>query len=103
MTEVSSSTGPTARPCNIAWIRSLVRQGLGGGVATSVQQIGSKPYTNLSIESVLDDRYSGMCVDVKDGKKVILGYCIPITHPTGGDPAEWPADLRVREFPGGLR
>ncbi len=23
----------------------------------------------------------------------------PLKHPKGGEPAEWPADLRVREFP----
>jgi len=24
---------------------------------------------------------------------------IPLKHPKGGDPAEWPDDLRVRQFP----
>lgn len=23
----------------------------------------------------------------------------PLKHPKGGDPSEWPEDLRVREFP----
>lgn len=73
-------SGPNARPCNIEWIRDGVRQCKAAGVAAFVKQLGSNP-APLRVEagSVKERLW------LKDKK--------------GGDPSEWPADLRVREFP----
>lgn len=73
-------SGPGARPCSIAWIRSIVEQCQAAGVACFVKQVGRKPFDWASIGDA--------------------GVGIKRTQdPKGGDPDEWPADLRVREFP----
>jgi protein gp37 len=73
----SDQPGAPARPCNIAWIRSLVEQGRDAGVPVYVKQLGSRPEVN-----------GGPCgVD-------------PSTD-AWPNPDLWPADLRVREFPKG--
>lgn len=72
---VGGESGPGARPCNVEWIRSIVRQCSDTDVACFVKQLGSKP-----------EKTSGAGLErLKD--------------PKGGDMEEWPADLRVRQFP----
>ena len=77
-------SGPNARPCNVQWIRSIRDQCSAAGVACFVKQLGSLSTIPLSH---FDPEGLGDCVDetMKD--------------PRGGDPDEWPEDLRVREFP----
>ena len=41
---IGGESGRKARPCNIAWIRHLVQQCQAAGVATWVNQLGSKSY-----------------------------------------------------------
>lgn len=82
---IGGESGHGARPCNVEWIRSLVAQGKHAGVATFVKQLGADPYSErIAPESAP--------LEIKR-----------LNHPKGGDPAEWPADLRVRELPEGLR
>ena len=76
----SSQGGKQARPFNIEWARSTVRQCREAGVACFVKQLGSQP---------LGD-YSAF-------EKGI--YPITLKDRAGADPAEWPSDLRVQEFP----
>lgn len=103
-------SGPGARPCRVAWLRAVVRQCRKARVACFVKQLGADvrdrndagfmgeesyhwPETIFAedrIEHDLDgtrDGYQGAAVRIhlKDRK--------------GGDPAEWPDDLRVREWP----
>lgn len=73
---IGGESGPKARLCNVDWIRSLVRQGRDAGCSVFVKQLGSNS-----------------CVPAPYG---------PITHRKGGDPSEWPEDLRVRQWPEGL-
>lgn len=75
-------SGPGARPCNVAWIRSLVEQCRESGVACFVKQLGAHPVRPP------DGLYFGPAHAL-----------IPIRDPKGGDAAEWPEDLRVRQFP----
>jgi protein gp37 len=76
---IGGESGPGARPCNIEWIRSLVEQGKAAGVPVFMKQFGSKPITLRTMGQ---------------------GYGeLRLRHPKGGDPSEWPGDLRVREFP----
>ena len=76
-----------ARPCNVEWIRSLVAQGKAAGAAVFVKQLGSKPTAPL----------------LEIGKPPVhdipLGATRLILDKKGGDPSEWPEDLRIREFP----
>lgn len=71
----SGQGGVRARPFVIGWARDTVRQCRAAGVAVFMKQLGSNP-TNRE----------GDTHHLKD--------------PAGGDPAEWPEDLRVQEFPG---
>lgn len=82
---VGGESGPGARPCDVSWIRTIKEQCQANGVPVFVKQIGSKPiYRNLPPFDGIQFLNSGG-ERLKDKK--------------GGDMAEWPADLRVREFP----
>lgn len=74
---VGGESGPNARPCCQTWIRELVRQCSDAGVSCFVKQFGSNAEEGYGVNRKLR---------LKDFK--------------GGDPDEWPEDLRVREFPG---
>lgn len=67
---VGGESGPKARPCNVEWIRSIVQQCKDASVPCFIKQLGAN----------------------------VHGWCAEITG-KGGDPSEWPADLRVREWP----
>lgn len=76
---VGGESGPGARPCDVAWIRSIVAQCKAAGVPCFVKQLGANPDNSAQPDGSLIQAY------IKDRK--------------GGAPEEWPADLRVREFP----
>jgi protein gp37 len=82
---VGGESGPGARPCNVAWIRSIVEQCKAAGVPVFVKQLGAVPH--------------GKCGD--GGGSCLDNSCcrIPLRDKKGGDMAEWHADLRVRQFP----
>lgn len=80
---VGGESGPKARPCDLAWIRSIVQQCKAAGVPCFVKQVGSRPsgwWTNELGPGF--NRHA-------------------LTNREGADPVEWPEDLRVRQFPGG--
>jgi protein gp37 len=64
-------SGPGARPCSLNWIRSLIEQCRTAGVPIFVKQLGAH---GTFAQRRLKNR-------------------------KGGDPQEWPNDLRVREYP----
>jgi protein gp37 len=72
---VGGESGRKARACSVDWIRSIVAQCKDAGVPCFVKQLGTY--------AVLDGRPGEL--SLKDTK--------------GGNPAEWPENLRVREFP----
>ena len=74
-------SGPHARPCDVAWVRDVVRQCREAAVPMCVKQLGSNAY-----------------VDVRQNK-TLPGWRRAFRDRAGADPAEWPADLRVRELP----
>lgn len=73
---IGGESGPRARPFDLAWAESIVAQCAAAGIPVFVKQLGSKP------------------IDGLNGQK--SGY--PVTG-KGGDMAEWPKALRVREYP----
>lgn len=83
---VGGESGPGARPCDVEWIRGAVQQCREAGVACFVKQLGARPVS--SNVSVLVAR------DGSDGR-----HQFGFTDRKGADPTEWPADLRVQEFP----
>lgn len=106
---VGGESGPGARPCNVDWIRDIVRQCKAANVPCFVKQLGSRPvYTAAGIEFLSQDGLDNVRANWSDPKWFIPwnsshNGAPKITHPKGGDPSEWPDDLRVREFPKGLR
>lgn len=75
---VGGESGPKARPCNVEWIRSVVSQCKSAGVPVFVKQLGryvadAESRSAVGIQEFLDKK--------------------------GGDPSEWPQDLRVRQWP----
>jgi protein gp37 len=80
---VGGESGPhvLARPCEVAWIRSILRQCRAASVPCFVKQVGSRPDGWWS--NSLGPRFTRHAL--KNRK--------------GADPSEWPADLRVREWP----
>lgn len=83
---VGGESGPKARPMDLAWARSLVEQGRAASVPVFVKQLGRRPIVD---HAALGDPPSTYYLCLRD------------SH--GGDPEEWPEDLRVREFPDGAR
>lgn len=97
---VGGESGPGARPCNVEWVLSVVDQCAKASVPCFVKQLGSK-----AVES--DFQHTKECWNENcalaggpgdcDGEVVQDSLCL--SHPKGGDPEEWPDDLRVRQFP----
>ena len=88
---VGGESGPNARPCDISWIRSIVRQCREAEVPVFVKQIGSRPD---GLRFRMDDKGKSFCEE----HSFSHGKTTPM-DPKGGDPAEWPEDVRVREVP----
>jgi len=78
---VGGESGHQARHCNLDWVRHIVRQCQRAGVACFVKQMGGNPTEGRAYEGISEAH-----LIYQDAK--------------GGDPDEWPADLRVRQFPG---
>ena len=74
---VGGESGSGARPMNIQWIRRIIADCKNAGVRCFVKQLGSEP---RFMADEVDDPIS-----LRDKK--------------GGDIAEWPFDLQIREFP----
>jgi protein gp37 len=70
-------SGPGARPCNIEWFRKVLEQCTWSGTSVFIKQLGSNV---------------GLLEDEKGWKYSLLSS-------KGGDMAEWPVDLKVREYP----
>ena len=93
---VGGESGPHSRPCNVEWIRSIVRQCQAAGVPCFVKQLGATVYDNSGESRCMWPgltRFQHHNGDADDECEVLL------KDPKGGDPSEWPEDLRVREFP----
>lgn len=83
---VGGESGAGARPFDIAWARSVVRQGADAGAPVFVKQLGARPE-----DSNPPPGYGRPLPGLR--------RLIPLTDRKGGDMAEWPVDLRVRQFP----
>jgi protein gp37 len=108
---IGGESGPHARPCNVEWVRSLVTQCQSAGVAVFVKQLGGRPTNGFG-------RGLGPC-DTEgfprcwrcghfdfgpcgDGTLLCNGCDAAwdrLQDSKGGDPDEWPLDVRLRQFP----
>ena len=76
---IGGESGTEARPFELAWARDLVAGARAHGTAPFVKQLGANPVLS-----------AGVCAARPTDK-------------ARSDPAGWPADLRVREFPSSRR
>lgn len=72
---VGGESGPGARVCDLSWVRWTIEQCREAGTPAFVKQLGAVPR-------------GGAWNDL-----------LQLRHRKGGDPSEWPEDLRVREWP----
>ena len=84
---VGGESGPGARPFNVEWARSTVRQCREAGVACFVKQMGARPFE---------------CHNDEFGR-LVENKPLHLKDRKGGDPSEWPEDLRVQEFPASIQ
>lgn len=78
---VGGESGAGARVCDMDWIRRIVSDCQRTRVPVFVKQLGAKP--------VIAETIRPRCKDGTPWPR----------HSKGGDMAEWPRDLRVREWP----
>lgn len=88
-------SGLNARPLHVAWARSIVDQCKAAEVACFVKQLGGRPTMNErdAVQAVA----LGAGWD-RHGDKSEEGTVF-LRHRKGAAPIEWPADLRVQEWP----
>jgi protein gp37 len=95
---LGGESGPGARPCNVQWIRDVVRQCREARVPCFVKQAGAKPVIPDAYPFGGDwpegVRFGGSRDGVPDGCERVF-----LASKMGADPSEWPADLRVRKMP----
>lgn len=106
---VGGESGPHARPCDIAHVRSLVDQCKAAGVPCFVKQLGSniRDRNDAGFDGGPDDAWDIGCFGRSiehDPDGYLENYQgapvrVRLRDPKGGNPAEWPIDLRVREWP----
>jgi protein gp37 len=82
---VGGESGPGARPFDVAWARTVIRQSRAVGASCFVKQLGARPYDGEPQADGLGLSVGGIKLDLESAK--------------GGIPDEWPEDLRVRELP----
>lgn len=88
-------SGPKARPCDVAWIRSVVQQCKAAGVPVFVKQLGARP---VLVDAAGNIGFRGL---LKVWPSLPDGFYSVLNDRKGADPSEWPPDLRVREMPEG--
>ncbi len=88
-------SGPGARPFGIEWARSVVRQCQAAGVAVFVKQLGARPYSETR-RVVTGSVYPSARAARTYGEEPVI---LDLRDRKGGGIAEWPEDLRMREFP----
>lgn len=108
---VGGESGPGARPFNAGWARHVVAQCRAERTAVFVKQLGANVRTRNDDLLTSDYAENGWFLSNHDRLEVeenLGGYRddyqgaevrIRLKDRAGGDPAEWPNDLRVREFP----
>lgn len=96
---VGGESGRGARAFNVEWARSVVRECAAAGVACFVKQLGGVP---LMLETEWRSSKLTRLLSAANRKQETPGtVALKLINKKGGDMAEWPEDLRVREWPDG--
>jgi len=94
---IGGESGPGARPFDLAWARSAIAQCRAAGVPVFMKQVGARPVLH-PVGGVFADP-EGWSSRVPVVLQPDGSYGVMLRDRKGGDPSEWPEDLRVREFP----
>lgn len=96
---VGGESGSVARPFDLAWARSIRDQCKSAGVPFFMKQTGAMVHVSARPCTPEEEKHA---VRYSRGyirnSGTVEDYMKP-KHPKGGDPSEWPADLRLQEFP----
>lgn len=85
-------SGTRARPCALEWIEYLIAQCRAANVPAFVKQLGALV---VSEERALDESQN----PAEYGLPSRWAWAAELKDRAGGDPEEWPEELRVMEFP----
>ncbi|NTX08282.1 DUF5131 family protein [Myxococcus sp. CA040A] len=101
---VGGESGNKARPCHVEWVRDVVRQCRDAAVPSFVKQLGEVPVIREPApgeDPFTPDREwpSGTRFGNHRHVEGLNGRVVRLNDSKGGDMAEWPEYLRVREFP----
>lgn len=91
---VGGESGGKPRSTDLAWVLDIVEQCKAAGVRVFVKQAGDEP--SVSNANLFDFPPGVELVEHGEGAASAL---VQLKAQKGGDPAEWPEPLRVREFP----
>lgn len=92
---VGGESGHGARSCDVAWIGSIVRQCDSANVPCFVKQLGPAPFSTTKP----NDWPDGVVCSKEYHRDYGDCWLFQLKHSKGGDPLEWPDDLRVRQMP----
>jgi protein gp37 len=96
---ISSPTGPDAIATDLAHVGSVVRQCEGAGVPVWIENIGSRPVTQLGKWESWPG-HTGPLSEVNFHGDGFGNYGVTgLKDPDGADPSEWPSEIRVRQLP----
>lgn len=87
---VGGESGPRARQFDVAWAYAIIEQCKKTGIACFVKQLGARP---IGEPRAKPPRNWTTSSDIARRGEWVLND----SH--GGDPNEWPEDLRVQQFP----
>ena len=110
---VGGESGPGSRPFDLAWGRSIIGQCQAAGVPVFMKQLGAQPLETMGstmrhddpndIELMMEKAMTSPppkgWTRIHDGRKTSLYRYHRLKNKKGGDPLEWPEDLRVRQMP----
>ncbi len=98
---VGGESGPGARPCDVGWIESVVKQCADAEVPCFVKQLGARIRIPNDSHSRWPREGDGLIYPVDQPGWSYQGelHEVQLNDRKGGDPLEWPEALRVREMP----
>jgi protein gp37 len=97
-------SGPNARPCDVAWIRSIVEQCRAAGTACFTKQLGAHivDRNDAGFDGASPREWPESTETNESASWQGAPLRVFLNDRKGGDPGEWPEDLRVQEFPRAL-
>lgn len=89
---VGGESGNGARLFDVTWAEDIVRQCRDANVACFVKQLGAVPFDSRESDRTTDEPHP-------QGAAHDASCRLDLSDRKGGDMAEWPEPLRVRQFP----